>query len=226
MHATILSIAHRKGGVGKTCLTLHLATALATRQHKKVIILDTDSQQSATQYRAYEQQHLYPNQAPPYPIEAVRPEQLYEQIKQKRTEYDIIFIDVPRVTEANEDSQLTIALTYCDAVLIPVVAGELEGLSTLGFIKLIRGIQTYKAKKGYHFSYHGVLNKRNRRSENDQAIAFMKQQDVPMFETSLSDVKALSKPHSFESILNHKEGNQRFAPFYEEFLQKFQPENA
>ncbi|HHP7232410.1 MAG TPA: ParA family protein [Xenococcaceae cyanobacterium] len=45
---TIISTVNMKGGVGKTTLTVNLATALAKYHHKRVLVLDLDSQISAT----------------------------------------------------------------------------------------------------------------------------------------------------------------------------------
>jgi len=44
----IISTVNMKGGVGKTTLTVNLATCLAKNHHKKVLVLDLDSQISAT----------------------------------------------------------------------------------------------------------------------------------------------------------------------------------
>ena len=220
MSAKVISVAHRKGGIGKTSITLHLATALATEKNKKVIVLDTDSQQSAYSYRQFEE-NSYPDIEPPYPIEVVRPKHLFDEIRHLREKYDVIFIDVPRLTEGSEDSQLSTAITYCDYVLIPIVAGDLEGLSTIEFVKLIQEIGRYKAEKDFSFSYYGFLNKRNRRSENDQAVEFMKKLGLPMFDTSLSDVKALTRPFTFDSVMSTAEGKRRFSPFFNEFTKKF-----
>ena len=221
MPAKIISVAHRKGGIGKTCITLHLATALAIQKKYKVIVLDTDSQQSAVEYRAYEKSSVYEGEEAPYPIQRAQPKYLFDEIRHLRDKYDIIFIDIPRMTEATDESQLSTALTYCDYVLIPIVAGDLEGLSTQKFVKLVQGIDEYKASKNFSFTYYGFLNKRNRRIENAQAVNFMKQLGVPMFENSLSDVKALSRPYTYESIMDDKEGLKRFEPFFSEFLKKF-----
>jgi cellulose biosynthesis protein BcsQ len=221
MNAKIISIAHRKGGMGKTSTTLHLATALATKENKKVIVLDTDSQQSAFRYREFEQNKIYSGQEPPYAIERVQPKYLFDELKHLRDKYDVIFIDVPRLTEGSEDSQLSTAITYCDYLLIPIVAGDLEGLSTNEFIKLIQGIADYKKQKGFPFTYYGFLNKKTQRSENKGAINFMKDLKVPMFDNALSDVKVLSKPYTYESVLDTKEGTTRFEPFFKEFLKKF-----
>lgn len=221
MNAKVISVAHRKGGIGKTSITLHLATALATIKKLKVIVLDTDSQQSAFKYREFEQKNVYEAQDPPYLIERVQPKYLFDEIRHLRDKYDVIFIDVPRLTEGSEDSQLSTAITYCDYLLIPIVAGDLEGLSTIEFIKLVQEIDKYKEEKGFSFKYYGFLNKRNRRSENDEAVHFMKQLGVPMFKSSLADVKALTKPYTFESVMDTAEGRRRFEPFYNEFLKSF-----
>ncbi|NEO84150.1 MAG: ParA family protein [Spirulina sp. SIO3F2] len=46
--ATILTTINMKGGVGKTTLTVNLATCLAQKHQKRVLIVDLDSQISAT----------------------------------------------------------------------------------------------------------------------------------------------------------------------------------
>ncbi|MCB0669622.1 MAG: ParA family protein [Saprospiraceae bacterium] len=221
MPAMIISVAHRKGGIGKTSITLHLATALATKKGYKVAVLDTDSQQSAFKYREFESRN-YNGQEPPYVVERVLPKHLFDEIRYLREKYDVIFIDVPRLTEDKDDSQLSTALTYCDGVLIPIVAGELEGLSSIEFVKLIQGIEKYKKEKDFSFIYYGFLNKKNQRKENATAVKFMKKLGVPMFQSSLSDVKVLSKPYTYESVMESKEGRVRFAPFFKEFLTKYE----
>jgi chromosome partitioning protein len=219
--AKVISVAHRKGGIGKTSISLHLATALAVDKKLRVIVLDTDSQQSAFKYRDFERQNVYDDKEPPYAIERVLPKYLFDEIRHLRDKYDVIFIDVPRLTEGNEDSQLSTAITYCDYLLIPIVAGDLEGLSTIEFIKLVKEIDEYKSKKDFSFTYYGFLNKKNRRIENGQAIDFMEQLGVPMFKETLSDVKALSKPYTYESVMATAEGKRRFQPFFKEFTKKF-----
>ena len=44
MAAHVVAIANRKGGVGKTTLTLSLAEGLAAVKSKRVLIVDLDSQ--------------------------------------------------------------------------------------------------------------------------------------------------------------------------------------
>ena len=223
MAARIISVAHRKGGIGKTSITLHLATALAVAKKLKVLVFDTDSQQSAIGYRQHEKATVYGEEAmPPYPIEAVPTRYLYDDIKRNFDKYDVIFIDVPRLTETAGDSQLTTALTYCDSILIPVVAGDLEALSTVKFVELIKEIEKHKQKNDHDFSYFGFLNKRNRRKENDEVAAYMQGIGVPMFDQSLADVTALSRPFTYETVLDSADGKRRFDPFFKEFITKFE----
>jgi len=48
----ILSICNSKGGVGKSVVTMMMATALAEQKNKKVLVIDCDSQ--ATVYETAE----------------------------------------------------------------------------------------------------------------------------------------------------------------------------
>ncbi|CCQ64046.1 Cobyrinic acid a,c-diamide synthase [Crocosphaera watsonii WH 0401] len=46
--ALVISTVNMKGGVGKTTLTVNLATCLAKNHGKRVLVLDLDAQISAT----------------------------------------------------------------------------------------------------------------------------------------------------------------------------------
>ncbi|MCB0515537.1 MAG: ParA family protein [Bacteroidetes bacterium] len=221
MAATIISVANMKGGVGKTTISLFLAAALAIEKKRKVLYLDCDFQRSAFDYREHEKSNVYAEgEEPPYPIERVSPKYIYDEVRYNEQKYDIIFIDIPRITDTS-DSDVVTVLTYCHHVLIPIVAGELEALSMKRFIEMVKGIAAYKNEKGHLFSYYSFLNKRNRRKENDDALEYMKSLGVPVFKNSLSDVKALSKPYTYESILATAEGKRRFQPFFKEFISTF-----
>jgi cellulose biosynthesis protein BcsQ len=47
-HGLIIASTNMKGGVGKTTMTVNLATCLAKYQNKQVLIVDLDTQISAT----------------------------------------------------------------------------------------------------------------------------------------------------------------------------------
>ena len=218
--ARIFSVANRKGGVGKTTLTILLATALAVDKKKKVLVLDCDNQRSAYDYHQAEAR-AYEGEEPPYKIEPLPPRYLFDHLKIHAKEYDVIFIDMPRMTDDSKDGVTVQLLTYCDSLLIPIVAGQFDALSTNDFLKTIRGIDEYKDSKDIAFQYYGFLNRRNRRKDNDKAIEFMEKMGLDMFDESLSDLKLFTTPSTFESILSDNEGKTRFGAFFKEFVKKF-----
>ena len=56
----ILSICNSKGGVGKSVVTLMVATAIAEQKNKKVLIIDCDSQASVLGMHEH-QVEMYPD---------------------------------------------------------------------------------------------------------------------------------------------------------------------
>lgn len=214
----IISVANMKGGVGKTTIGLHLANCLAINKGLKVIYLDCDHQESATDYRAFEKADY--EIAPPYPIEKVAPKYIAQEVKYHNKNYDVIFIDIPRITN-DQDEQIGTMLAVCDSILIPFKAGDLEGLSIKRFSKIIRDLATYKESKDFDFSYYGFHNLKRNKLEDKSARKFMEHHNIPTFEATLPDVVSIGRVSTFESILNTKEGRRRFEPFFNEFIAKF-----
>jgi len=218
--ARIISVANRKGGVGKTTLTLLLASSLAIDKKKKVLVLDCDNQRSAFDYRQFEQR-AYDNSEAPYKIETLEPRFLFDYLKLYSNQYDVVFIDMPRMTDNSKDSATVQLLTYCDSILIPVVAGQFDALSTKDFFGLVQELANWKREKGFDFFYYGFLNKKNSRKDNERAVDYMKKLGLEMFDNSLGDVKVFTTPSTYESVLATEEGKNRFADFFKEFIKKF-----
>ena len=216
----IISIANRKGGVGKTTISILLATALSRQLGKKVLLLDCDNQRSAFDYHSAEAQAFSP-ELPPYTVEALPARYLYDHLRIHAQDYDVVFIDMPRMTDDAQDSSTIQLLTYCDSLLIPVIAGQFDALSTRDFLSTIREIADYKAQNGIPFIYYGMLNRKNRRKDNDKAVEFMQQVGLPMFEEAVPDLKVFTTPSTFESVLDSAEGRERFGSFFQEFIRTF-----
>lgn len=217
----VISIANRKGGVGKTTLTILLATALAVEKKKRVLLLDCDSQKSALQWRNFEMQSYGESEQAPYEIRYLPPRYLYDELRIKDGQYDIIFVDVPRLTDDSKDSDIITILTCCDSVLIPTVPGELDAFATQDFLGTVKEIETQKHQRDIPFEYYGALNKRNRRTESDSIIEFMKAQDVEMFANNLDDLKVFTSPSTYFNVMDTPQGRERFEPFFNEFIEKF-----
>lgn len=223
MSALVISVATSKGGVSKTSTGVFLATALA-KQGRKVIYLDCDSQSSAYDYRQFEKANVYDQEIPePYKIRKTNPTYIFDEVQDYKSEYDIIFIDVPRLTHGERDNQIAAILAMCDAVLIPVKSGELDNISTVGFVRMLREIEAYKKEKNHQYKYAAFLSMAGRRPSDDaEAKEFIHDLKMPFIENELRDVRELSKPYTYESLLETSNAHrERFEPFYNEVVQFF-----
>jgi len=221
MAARIISVANMKGGVGKTTIGLHIAACLSINKKYKVLYLDCDFQESAADYRSYERNSVYGTDTPPpYDIEQVMPKYIFPEVKANADKYDIIIIDIPRITNSS-DNDIVSVLAVCDSILIPFTAGELEGLSFLRFIDIVKNINEFRTKKELDFTFYGFLNMEFNSNDNKNARPFMEKQGIPTFENSLRRVNILKRISTYESILATKEGRNRFELFFNEFLDKF-----
>lgn len=224
MGTRIISVANRKGGVSKTTTGLFIATSLAINKNKKVLYLDCDSQASAYEYRQFEKNmDLYKGQAEPFKILKKDPAFLFDEIQDYEKDYDVIFIDIPRFTLGKDDKMVISILAMCDSVLIPIKSGELDNLSTLGFVKMIEAIENHKKEKNRPYQYAGFLSMTGKRPTDDNDTReFVQELGIPLLRHELRDVRELSNPYTYESLLSKgKAEKERFEPFFNEFVKLF-----
>jgi len=219
MSAKIISVANRKGGVGKTTLSILLATSLATEKGLKVCLLDTDSQKSAVNRRLIEQAQNGSAEAP-YPIEHVYPKYLTMELKHRSKDYDVILIDVPRLTDSEKDTDVVTAIVHCDTVIIPTTAAEMDVVATNDFLQIVRDVQEKRTELNMDFDYHLVVNKWNNTKDCTNTVEYFQGKEAPIFDTHLNDLVVFRPPSTYESVLATKEGRKRFEPFFNEFLKK------
>lgn len=216
----IISVANSKGGVGKSIVTVLLASAIAKRKKKKVLIIDCDSQASISEMYENEKSYYGEEHEPLVEVEALTPRRVNTFLKRFGSDYDVIFIDVPRMTDGKKDSTTVMLLQNCDAILIPVVGSEVDVLSTLDFVDIVEDTAEFKKEMGEDFKYYGFINRRNQRKSNEEAEIDMKKRGLKMFTNSLSDLKLFTSPSFYSTILDTAEGERRFDAFFREFLRK------
>lgn len=132
MTAKILSIINQKGGTGKTTVTMNLAGTLALVYNKKVLIIDGDSQSSATKWAGCAPE------TNPFPCTVVSlanaSGKAHRTIRNFMNDYDIIVIDCPPSTEAEFNAS---ALLVSDLAIIPMKPSSTDLWAIEGIIRLI-----------------------------------------------------------------------------------------
>jgi len=216
----IISICNSKGGVGKSVVTLMVATAIAEQKNKKVLIIDCDSQASVL--AMYEQEvEYYPDETPLIEVEALSPRRVNSFLKRFGGDYDIIFIDIPRMTDKKADNPTVMLLYNCDGILVPVIGSEVDALATWEFLQIVEECKEYKDELGEELTAYGFMNRRNLRKSNEETETELKKEGLKMFSNSLSDLRIFTTPSVFSSPLSTAEGTRRFEPFFKEFCRKF-----
>lgn len=216
MNTKIVSVANRKGGVGKSTVTMLLAAALAKQHGRRVLVLDTDEQRSISETAELIDARLYPEFSPLYDVRAVSPDVVFDYIRADAGNYDIVFIDPPRVTEDKTDGVLGQLMTVCDVVLVASLGSQIDMLSTLNFVLLLKKIANIKHGAGFDFDFAGFINRSSARSENRMAAEYLADTGLPMLDANLSDLKIFGSPSTRADV-----GGKKFAPFLAEVVERF-----
>lgn len=128
--STVLTVAHTKGGVGKSTLAWHLAHSLKYAGHK-VAIIDLDFQQTLH----------YVNLMAGEPFRVIQPQssdELIEFMMLSASQYDFVLTDVGGF---DADINRT-ALTYSNKILIPLSDSVTEVIGFETFKSILTQIST------------------------------------------------------------------------------------
>ena len=129
----IVALLNQKGGVGKTTLAVHIATALSLRG-RKVLLVDADPQGSALDWAASRETPAL------FPVIGLPTKNLYKEMPTHAAHYQDIIIDgPPRVNELARA-----AIMAAEVVLIPVQPSPFDVWAAKEIITLLEEAKVYK----------------------------------------------------------------------------------
>ncbi|MCU0323700.1 MAG: ParA family protein [Spirosomaceae bacterium] len=162
----IITVAHQKGGVGKTTLSVNLATFF--KDHLKVGLLDGDPQESITGLGSL--------------LEGVKiiAHDNLSNLTTIQNDIDLLVIDTPPYLT----SKLPELFDISDYVLIPTKVGYLDVMAIKATISLLKDAQ----KRRPNLKSGVVLNMvKNRTSINDEIKKIIQSYEIPLHNTVICD---------------------------------------
>lgn len=128
-----IAILNQKGGVGKTTLAVHIATALA-RKKRKILLLDADPQGSALDWAAARRAE------PLFPVVGLPKSSIHKELPALANNFELVLIDgPPRVYDVARS-----AIMASDLVLVPVQPSPYDVWAAKEIIDLLTEATVYK----------------------------------------------------------------------------------
>lgn len=173
MMSIVLSVANQKGGCGKTTLAMNIAGALAREGNYRVLLVDSDPQASAMQWRKNAEDSALPFDIQPFP-HAV----LHKEITKLAALYDLVFIDCPPGGGGGQSSDSDLSRDICrsalrasDVVLVPIRPTPLDYHASHTLLPLIRDVAFVNEKLKVFIAINGKPPGRTKLGEEASGLA-------------------------------------------------------
>ena len=227
--AKIISIGNQKGGVGKTQISIMLATALSQKPFNlKTCVIDLDNQKSVVNIRELDLR-AYQTENVPFEVFSYNVATLQNNIGNLDKAYDVIIFDVAGKLDNDapiESQEITKILMYVDCLFIPFVAGNHNLNATLQYLTFAQQVQKIRQLQARNLSVHGFINMHRSRSRANQFLVddietLKESQSLQMMETALSDYAVFREADTITSIydpLSNDSAKHNFSAFLNEFI--------
>lgn len=167
----VIGVQNQKGGVGKTTISLNLATALAIMGHR-VLLVDADPQGSALDCSAMR------GESSPFSIVGFPKPTLHREIASLSRGYDWTVIDgAPRVGDLARS-----AIAAADMVLIPVQPSPFDVWGAKDIIDIINECRVHKPELKTAFLINRLFPNTTLGAEITEALASF---EVPVLKTAI-----------------------------------------
>ena len=198
----IITIAHQKGGVGKSTLAINLA--LCFQDQLSVALVDTDFQGSL-----YHIREDFPG------LDIIGVDNLKDI---HALEYDLVIIDTPPYLS----SRLPELFLYSDFILVPTKAGFFDVMAIRSTLALIKEAQN----KAPHIKAGIVLNMIKPRSGLTNEVAeLLEHFDTPLLKTKVHDRVSIARSMMTGGVLNgsDKRAKEEVMALTEEVVEQISP---
>jgi cellulose biosynthesis protein BcsQ len=222
--AKILMFGNQKGGVGKSQVSIMVATALSSPPFDlKTAIVDIDNQKSVVRIRTVDTAS-YPAETPnPFDVLSFKAPELQKQIGELDKTYDVLIIDAAGKLDNDapiETQEITKALMYVDYLFMPFVAGNHNLTATYDYFQFVRRVQEIRQLQPRTLHVRGFVNMfRSRSRVNTFLVADLEDlkqtEGLQMMTTYLNDYALFKEADTITSIYDHQSNDTAKANFSE-----------
>jgi chromosome partitioning protein len=170
----VVALLNQKGGVGKTTLSIHIASALAGEDgsRHKVLLIDADPQGSALDWSAQR------SAVARFPVIGLPKPTLHREIATIGEGYEWVIIDgPPRVNDLSRS-----AIAASDVVLIPVQPSPFDVWAAQDIIDILGECMVHKPQLVSRFLINRLFPNTTLGAEVNEALGGF---DIPVMETAV-----------------------------------------
>jgi chromosome partitioning protein len=172
MMACVIALLNQKGGVGKSCISIHLATVLS--RESRVLLVDADPQHSALDWSTAREKPAKFN------VIGLPKPTLHRDIPGIATGYDWVIIDgPPRVNELARS-----AIAASDLVVIPVQPSPFDVWAAQDIVSIVGECRISKPEIEAYFVVNRLISGTTLASEIKDAIAEF---GLPLFKSVIKN---------------------------------------
>ena len=183
----IITFASLKGGSGKSCLSIHLAHAIALTK-RKVLLVDADPQGSSSNWAAAR------DEPPPFVVVGMARDTLHRDLPALTQDYDHCVIDTPPRVSGLARS----AILAADLVLIPVQPSSFDIWAASETVELVKEAQQFKDSIKAAFVINRKVSNSAIGREVNEALA---DYPIPVLKTAITQRVAFAESSAGYTVM-------------------------
>ena len=174
MSGKVICFGNSKGGVGKSSLSVCVAVE-ATKNGKKVLLIDADPQKSSASWRAS-------READDIICTSITEPTLHKDVPKLAEAYDLVVID----SGGRDSATFRSAMLAADILIIPVLPSQFDIYAAEDTVKILREALVYKDSIKPYFVLNQLLPNTLVSREAEDAMADMAQSSgIPVLNVKL-----------------------------------------